>query len=64
MKGQTDRATETTSNNGIGNPVIYTGMVRTLQRFPILLDTLKRNPISVNKELFAAENYLDLWLLV
>lgn len=32
MKGQTDRATETTSNNGIGNPVIYTGMVRSTFR--------------------------------
>lgn len=32
MKGQTDRATETTSNNGIGNPVIHTGMVRSTFR--------------------------------
>ena len=32
MKGQTDRATETTSNNGIGNPVIYTGMIRSTFR--------------------------------
>ena len=32
MKGNTDRATETTSNNGIGNPVIYTGMVRSTFR--------------------------------
>lgn len=32
MKGKTDRATETTSNNGIGNPVIYTGMVRSTFR--------------------------------
>ena len=32
MKGQTDRATETTSNNGLGNPVIYTGMVRSTFR--------------------------------
>lgn len=32
MKGTTDRATETTSNNGIGNPVIYTGMVRSTFR--------------------------------
>lgn len=32
MKGQTDRATETTSNNGMGNPVIHTGMVRSTFR--------------------------------
>lgn len=32
MKGKTDRATETTSNDGIGNPVIYTGMVRSTFR--------------------------------
>lgn len=49
MKGQTDRATETTSNNGIGNPVIYTGMVRKFQRNPFLLDTFKRNRRSGNK---------------
>ena len=49
MKGQTDRATETTSNNGIGNPVIHTGMVRTLRRKLFLLDTLKRNRRSGNR---------------
>ena len=32
MKGQTDRATETTSNDGLGNPVIYTGMIRSTFR--------------------------------
>jgi len=32
MTGQTDRATETTSNNGLGNPVIWTGMVRSTFR--------------------------------
>ncbi|KAL8804552.1 MAG: hypothetical protein Q9223_005733, partial [Gallowayella weberi] len=32
MTGQTDRATETTSNNGLGNPVKYTGMIRSTFR--------------------------------
>ena len=32
MVGKTDRATETTSNNGIGNPIIYTGMIRSTFR--------------------------------
>ena len=32
MTGQTDRATETTSNNGLGNPVKWTGMVRSTFR--------------------------------
>lgn len=32
MTGRTDRATETTSNNGLGNPVIRTGMVRSTFR--------------------------------
>jgi meiotically up-regulated gene 157 (Mug157) protein len=32
MTGHTDRATETTSNNGLGNPVIWTGMVRSTFR--------------------------------
>jgi len=32
MVGKTDRATETTSNNGLGNPVIWTGMVRSTFR--------------------------------
>lgn len=32
MIGQTDRATETTSNNGLGNPVVWTGMVRSTFR--------------------------------
>lgn len=32
MTGRTDRATETTSNNGLGNPVIWTGMVRSTFR--------------------------------
>lgn len=32
MTGQTDRATETTSNNGLGNPVKWTGMIRSTFR--------------------------------
>ena len=32
MVGKTNRATETTSNNGLGNPVIWTGMVRSTFR--------------------------------
>ncbi|KAL8731104.1 MAG: hypothetical protein Q9166_003632 [cf. Caloplaca sp. 2 TL-2023] len=32
MTGQTDRATETTSNDGLGNPVKYTGMIRSTFR--------------------------------
>lgn len=32
MTGRTDRATETTSNNGLGNPVIWTGMIRSTFR--------------------------------
>lgn len=32
MTGRTDRATETTSNNGLRNPVIWTGMVRSTFR--------------------------------
>lgn len=32
MTGQTNRATETTSNNGLGNPVLWTGMVRSTFR--------------------------------
>ena len=58
MKGQTDRATETTSNNGIGNPVIYTGMVRALQINPFLLENLKRNPRSVNKGIVCSRDLI------
>ncbi|KAL8772249.1 MAG: hypothetical protein Q9209_002461 [Squamulea sp. 1 TL-2023] len=32
MTGQTNRATETTSNDGLGNPVKYTGMIRSTFR--------------------------------
>ncbi|KAL8947891.1 MAG: hypothetical protein Q9222_005866 [Ikaeria aurantiellina] len=32
MTGYTDRATETTSNDGLGNPVKYTGMIRSTFR--------------------------------
>ncbi|KAL8746177.1 MAG: hypothetical protein Q9190_001760, partial [Brigantiaea leucoxantha] len=32
MTGQTNRATETTSNNGLGNPVKWTGMIRSTFR--------------------------------
>ncbi len=32
MIGKTDRATETTSNNGLGNPITWTGMVRSTFR--------------------------------
>ncbi|KAI4088806.1 MAG: hypothetical protein L6R37_008150 [Teloschistes peruensis] len=32
MTGQTNRATETTSNDGLGNPIKYTGMIRSTFR--------------------------------
>ena len=56
MKGQTDRATETTSNNGIGNPVIYTGMVRTIHKNLFLLDNSSAIDVAGTGELCAPES--------